>query len=421
MRTRGDLPRTPVARVPAASDRLWRAQVLGGYDGAVWYPVPTVPVDVAADDRLGLGDRADGAPDGPRRTDDVELLADLGGVLLLPGHAVDVRATDDGAGTAVAGQALLGPTRAYEVESVAVPPATASGPAGGVGTLADDPGDGLWTGLPPSVTDRTLALAEELTRDAGSRAEAVAAVEAHLRGTYDYDLDSPVPPAGQDAVDHFLFDARAGFCEHFAAAEVVLLRAAGIPARMATGFSGGEDEGATRLVRGDRAHAWVEVWQPGTGWAPSDPTPADDGPGAAEQVSAALEDADVRRLLAALLVLAFVVAAAVAAVLGARRSRRAQVVGTRSAPAPLLAAAERLLVALERSGRPSPPGETVASVAARLPEVAGELALVERAAYAARPPGGRESLDAVQALDRVSSRLLVEAKQAREAAGRVRR
>ncbi|WP_460435811.1 transglutaminase-like domain-containing protein, partial [Angustibacter speluncae] len=324
LRSRGDLPRTPVARVPSSSDRLWRAQVLGGYDGLLWYAVPLGPVD---GDPVGLGDRDPAATAGTLRTDHVELLADLGDVALVPGHATDVRPRDGGwVGTGY-GQSVGTSSRDYQVDSFAVPAATDAGPAAGAGPLPGDPDGDLWTTLPPATTARTYDLAAELTRGARSRAEAVAAVEAYLGG-FTYDLDAPLPADGQEAVDHFLFDSRTGWCEHFAAAEVVLLRAVGIPARMATGFSGGEDQGdGTRLVRGDRAHAWVEVWQPGTGWAPSDPTPAADGAGTqtGSALGRALDDRDLRVLLAVLLVVGFLVAAAVAVAVSVRRGRRAQV------------------------------------------------------------------------------------------------
>ena len=125
---------------------------------------------------------------------------------------------------------------------------------------------------PSTVPERVRALAKRITRWAPDRDAATRAVESYLREHATYRLDSPVPPPGADAVDHFLFVAHTGFCEQFAAAEVVLLRAAGVPARLATGFAGGESSGDHRTLRGSDAHAWVEVWYPDLGWAASDPT-----------------------------------------------------------------------------------------------------------------------------------------------------
>lgn len=81
---------------------------------------------------------------------------------------------------------------------------------------------------------------------------------------------------GADPVDEFLFESRAGFCEHFAAAFATLMRAAGVPSRIVVGYQGGEMNapGDYLIVRQSDAHAWVEVWLPGVGWERVDPTAA---------------------------------------------------------------------------------------------------------------------------------------------------
>lgn len=84
------------------------------------------------------------------------------------------------------------------------------------------------------------------------------------------------PELGRDPVDEFLFGSRAGFCEHYAGAFVVLMRAAGVPARVVTGYQGGEVNplGGWLIVRQSEAHAWAEVWLSGEGWVRVDPTAA---------------------------------------------------------------------------------------------------------------------------------------------------
>lgn len=77
-----------------------------------------------------------------------------------------------------------------------------------------------------------------------------------------------------DRIDEFLFTQRAGFCEHYAASFVVLMRAAGIPARVVTGYQGAERNGDYYIVRQSDAHAWAEVWLEGVGWRRIDPTAA---------------------------------------------------------------------------------------------------------------------------------------------------
>jgi transglutaminase-like putative cysteine protease len=86
-----------------------------------------------------------------------------------------------------------------------------------------------------------------------------------------------VPPElGRDSVDEFLFDTRRGFCEHYASAFTFLMRAAGVPARVVTGYQGGEVNplGGYMIVRQSEAHAWAEVWLHEAGWVRIDPTAA---------------------------------------------------------------------------------------------------------------------------------------------------
>jgi len=103
---------------------------------------------------------------------------------------------------------------------------------------------------------------------------------------YRYTLDPP--PLGADPVDSFLFETRAGYCEHYASAFTVLMRAAGIPARVVAGYQGGEFNryGGYWLVRQSSAHAWSEIWLAGQGWIRVDPTAAV----APERVESGLQD-----------------------------------------------------------------------------------------------------------------------------------
>jgi hypothetical protein len=100
------------------------------------------------------------------------------------------------------------------------------------------------------------------------------AVQDWLRANTVYDLSVAREPEGVDAVDHFLFETRRGFCEHIASAMAVLLRAADVPTRIATGYGPGQRNPLTGYfeVRQSDAHAWVEVLLPGMGWMTFDPT-----------------------------------------------------------------------------------------------------------------------------------------------------
>lgn len=130
--------------------------------------------------------------------------------------------------------------------------------------------------LPDGFDPRTHALAGQWRQRYGRDNAAIvrAALSMFHDGGFSYTL---LPaPLGRDAVDDFLFNTREGFCEHYASAFTVLMRAAGIPARVVTGFQGGfwNKIGQYLLVRNADAHAWSEVWLEGRGWVRVDPTAA---------------------------------------------------------------------------------------------------------------------------------------------------
>jgi transglutaminase-like putative cysteine protease len=132
-----------------------------------------------------------------------------------------------------------------------------------------------WLELPAGYNPRTLAWARQLAAAGGDARELSDAVLAHFRrDAYRYTLEPPL--AGRDAVDEFLFDSRAGFCEHYAGAYVVLMRAMGVPARVVTGYQGGELNplDGYLVVRQSDAHAWAEYWTEVAGWQRVDPTAA---------------------------------------------------------------------------------------------------------------------------------------------------
>lgn len=127
--------------------------------------------------------------------------------------------------------------------------------------------------LPAQGDPRSRAWAAELQRQHPQADDLVAALLQHFnREPYVYTLRPQ--PLGQNSIDEFLFDSRRGFCAHYAGAMTFVLRAAGIPARVVTGYQGGElNPGGNYIqVRQFDAHAWVEYWQPGRGWRSVDPT-----------------------------------------------------------------------------------------------------------------------------------------------------
>jgi len=125
----------------------------------------------------------------------------------------------------------------------------------------------------PELSSQFHALAASVTRGK-TGLEAARLVEDHLRSSYGYTLQAP---AGRrpDPVENFLFEARAGHCEYFASAMVMMLRSRKVPARLVTGFNRGERNavGDFEVVRKTNAHAWVEVFDEQRGWVAFDPTP----------------------------------------------------------------------------------------------------------------------------------------------------
>lgn len=130
--------------------------------------------------------------------------------------------------------------------------------------------------LPGSDNPRARALAAEFAAQATNPAEVVDRVlQMYTREPFVYTLQPTLLPE-RDRMDAFLFDTRRGFCEHYASSFVVLMRAAGIPARVVAGYQGGEVNPVNRtvIVHQFDAHAWAEVWLEGEGWVRVDPTAA---------------------------------------------------------------------------------------------------------------------------------------------------
>jgi transglutaminase-like putative cysteine protease len=129
--------------------------------------------------------------------------------------------------------------------------------------------------LPGSLDPRIRELAQSWTKGQTDPYEQARAIVDHLSSEFRYTLELPgdVP----DPLANFLFGRKAGHCEFFSTAMVVMLRTLGVPAREVTGFSGGvlSPSGDHYLVRAGDAHSWAEVYFPGVGFAPFDPTPPD--------------------------------------------------------------------------------------------------------------------------------------------------
>lgn len=129
--------------------------------------------------------------------------------------------------------------------------------------------------LPPGYNPRTRELAQRWRAQGLDDRALIERALAYFRAEpFSYTLQAP--RLGRDSVDEFLFETRSGFCEHYASSFAVLMRAAGIPARIVAGYMGGEKNefGDYYVIHQADAHAWTEVWLPGEGWVRVDPTAA---------------------------------------------------------------------------------------------------------------------------------------------------
>ena len=430
LRSRGSLSDEIVFRVRAPFASLWRAEAFDTYDGSLWtrstnrlLPLVTTgqAYSVPAPDALEGGTQPLVQTFFMEHTQpNVLFTAAWPQTVYFPGGGL--RTDRD---LSIRAPIYLDEGLVYSVESI-VPTVTGDMLARlpRMRPLPDTPALARFLQLPTELPERDRTLADQLTAGARTEYEQVMAVQSWLQTNTRYDLTVPREPPGVDAVDHFLFDTRRGFCEHIASAMAVLLRTRGIATRVITGYGPGERNPFTGYyeVRYADAHAWVEVLYPQVGWVAYDPTfgvPPVPGawgsPMGADLASWAATQIDrvvpggVRSVTGSLLSRTFAVVKALArawpiAILGVgivvawtllRRRRR------RSPPVDTIAAAhEELLGALAAMGHPPDPTQTPAEVLAIVsgdPRLAGEasehatavLGSVERARFAR--PGDRPS------------------------------
>ncbi|MBC1442853.1 transglutaminase domain-containing protein [Listeria seeligeri] len=138
-----------------------------------------------------------------------------------------------------------------------------------------------YTQTPSKLPKRVATLANKITKDADSIYDKTKAIESYLSasGEFTYSTDdAKETPNGADYVDQFLFETKIGYCDNFSTSMVIMLRTLGIPTRWAKGYTPGEGEKdakgdkATYTITNNNAHSWPEVFFPGTGWVPFEPT-----------------------------------------------------------------------------------------------------------------------------------------------------
>jgi transglutaminase-like putative cysteine protease len=248
---------------PPQAQLYWRGVVLGAFDGRTWtrleparHGQPPEPPGVSVHGRA-VRHQVTLEPSGQRWLFALDLPAELPRL----------------AGNPSAASPEMEIAAAYPLEQ-RVRYEVISHPAYSLQAGAELPGAERWLALPEDFNPRALAAGMALRR----QADPIKRVNAVLRGFrsdgFSYTLDAPL--LGRDSVDDFLFRTKSGFCEHYASAFVFLMRAADVPARVVTGYQGGEINPVDGFltVRQSDAHAWAEVWLAGRGWLRVDPTAA---------------------------------------------------------------------------------------------------------------------------------------------------
>lgn len=151
--------------------------------------------------------------------------------------------------------------------------------------------------VPETIDPRVKTLADDLAGDRTATAEVAAVFMNYLRQNQTYSTSLSAPSVGVDPVTYFLFTSKAGHCEYFASALAVMLRTRGIPARLVSGYFGAAFNryGNYWFVSENRAHSWVEYFNPKAGWVRIDPTPPSGQPPVRTQTTAFAEMLDVMR------------------------------------------------------------------------------------------------------------------------------
>jgi transglutaminase-like putative cysteine protease len=256
----------------------WRGQTFATYTGRGWGEVASAPDRGLQRLDLGPGQPWTSFQPPLRRTvlAAVQVEEATRAVLYAAGEPVSVdrpyQAALRAPGELIAISAASGPDRYAVLGAVADPSPTALVAADRrystdiVAAYLQMPDD-----LPPGLAE----YAAEITEDAPTPYDKAVAIESALR-RLPYTLDVPLPPKERELVSWFLFDLRKGYCDYFASAMVVLARLSGVPARLAVGYASGLYDAQTDryIITEMDAHSWPEVYFPGLGWIPFEPTPA---------------------------------------------------------------------------------------------------------------------------------------------------
>jgi transglutaminase-like putative cysteine protease len=278
--------------VTARRPALWRMQTLDYYEDGYWTvdsgELPELPEPAARRERVrvqvaGLRENLVVSPGAVDRVSAEGKITPIdGGAVALapmpaPGATYEVESSDTQVTAEQLAQdrARLGPAAHAYTEVGPTPPSGAQLRA--LEWLLGPLGEILRGYTEPPVDPRVVALARRLASGAHTEWQIVTRVERYLLDSGRFRYTTEVAEPGPQPLVDFLLRTHAGYCQHFAGAAALLLRLAGVPARVVAGFATGRQVGPDRyLVRDVDAHQWIEVYFEGYGWVPFNPTPAAD-------------------------------------------------------------------------------------------------------------------------------------------------
>lgn len=442
LRIRGDLSDELVMRVRASAPAMWRGIVFDDYDGTRWTGDTSEPQQLGGEPPYAYPPAFRSL--GPRQmVSQTYYIEREQASLVFAAGQPDVVWFDGGVNIdelgALRTESTLTPGTVYSVLSsrgAATPEELRNNPSAPV-----PPDLERYLQVPSTVPERVARLARKITAGDTNDYDRIRSIEAYMRENYRYSIDSPVPPEGRDAVDHFLFDTDVGFCEQFASATAIMLRTLGIPARVVAGYAVGERNSFTGYydVRSSDAHSWVEVWFPRLGWYEFDPT--FDVPPAQMDVAGLFPLAKVLRAIAerldrwipdgaggwvryamlGLLGLTLAVGVWIARrKLGRRRPKPSRWIVAASA-GPVTRALARFEDASRAAGKPRRKPETAAELLARTTTFDAStlqaLKAFEQERYGAIDPQVHEARAAVEELDRLAREVRGEGGRSKAPAG----
>lgn len=268
--TRNGVPFRPGAGV------LWRGVALDRYDGKAWFS--TSDSDWEAENKAGAGvDLFPMTFSGQIVRQEVYMEALDSEVVFTYGIPINIagsfsRLEMDASFALRTGDTRIGPRKYLMISEIREP--DASYPTAYPFSKGDDD---LTRFLQiPEMSSQIILLGRRFAEGVDTPLEKAGRVLSYLQNGFSYSLEM-VKETKESSLDEFLFHRKKGHCEYFASAMVILLRVAGVPARIVNGFMGAEwnEFGKYMVVRQQHAHSWVEAYIPGRGWTVFDPTPPD--------------------------------------------------------------------------------------------------------------------------------------------------